>query len=165
MFYHLDGVIENELNSREQWVHCLADVTTEEPLVRSLAQAHSLIKVVLRGFRCALGAVRWCSWETFLSCFSYFRVKIFGRCLKKKKGFIFFFTSCKGTCFTGIHLATGTCNQVRWQQGQAAECKGVRITTPVNAFMNVYQRGNHCMWRKKFDLCFRFLPLSLNTSF
>lgn len=84
MFYHLDGVIENELNSREQWAHCLADVTTEEPLVRSLAQSHSLIKVVLPGFRCALGAARWYSGETFLLCFTYFRIKMFGRCFKKK---------------------------------------------------------------------------------
>lgn len=33
MFYHLDGVIENELNSREQWVLCWADVSAEYPLV------------------------------------------------------------------------------------------------------------------------------------
>lgn len=85
VFYHLDGVIANELNSREQWTHSTADVTLDWALVWSLAQAHSRIRIVLRSFQCAFR--EWWTWaiRKLLSLTSLTTVKIFGRCFKKNQ--------------------------------------------------------------------------------
>lgn len=84
MFYRLDGLISNELNSRERWIHCLADITTEEALVWSLARSYNLIKIILWSFQGAFRE-RWtCAIRKLLS-FTYFTVKIFGRCFKKNQ--------------------------------------------------------------------------------
>lgn len=42
-------------------------------------------QVVLHGFSVLWGAAYLCNLETFLLYFTYFRVKIFGRCSKKNK--------------------------------------------------------------------------------